>query len=219
MVWSSATETKTELLTAPVSVCPPEDYILTQLRPRKRTAAWFTFCHYCIPLPLVIGLILLDILIGELTRYICNARLFTFLLRFFIQLLLFQGAGHKKTFQDYSPARDYLSSAHLHLQIESMNHSSTSCLHIDHSSPSPIMNGFELDPLGSHLFQDLTPSRTTSIFLICLSHLLGWHTGLFLKKKKKSVLMTFSARSTLTENEEWKYHLYIIEAVMINWSH
>lgn len=83
VVWTSATETKTELLIAPVSICTPEDYILTLLRPRKCTAAWFTVCHYCIPLPLVIGLILLDILIGELTHYICNARLFTFLLRFF----------------------------------------------------------------------------------------------------------------------------------------
>lgn len=92
-----------------------------------------------------------------------------------------------------------------------MNHSSISCLHIDHSSPSPTMNGFELDPLRSHLFQDLTPSKTTSIFLICLSHLLGWHTGPFLEKKKKSFDDIFSKKHPY---REWRMEI----PPMYNWS-
>lgn len=116
-----------------------------------------------------LGLILLDILIGELAHYIFNARLLTFILQFFHPTFLFQGIGHKNPLLDYSVARDYFSSVHLHLQIASVNHFSTSSLHIDHSSISTITNDLNL------IHQVLTSFKilhgNTSIFLICVPHL------------------------------------------------
>lgn len=219
VVWTSATETKTELLIAPVSICTPEDYILTLLRPRKCTAAWFTVCHYCIPLPLVIGLILLDILIGELTHYICNARLFTFLLRFFHPTSIIPRNR---------PQKNILGLLNSQRLFELCTFTSPDW---KYESLFNIMSAYRPQlPITNYewiwtwsIEVSSVPRSYTQQNHKHISHLSLSSPGLTYRtiswKKKKKVLMTFSARSTLTENEEWKYHLCIIEAVMINWSH
>lgn len=134
------------------------------------------FCCYCLSAPLVIGLTLLVILIGELTCYICNARLLT--LQFFIQLLLFQGTGH----------RGYLALC-IHISRLKIWISSTSLLHTD-----KVLRDLNLLHLGLGGSKTLHPGELQASFsyvsLICRAH---------------EFLMKTSARNSFTEKEEWKY--------------